>query len=55
MLAWNPTVQGSKCEDTVLVTAAGGLDFITSVPAWWLVTGVEIGGQEVKRPLILER
>lgn len=55
MLAWNPTVQGTKCEDTVLVTAAGGLEFLTSVPKWWPVIAVEIGGQEYKRPLILER
>ncbi|BCV22262.1 M24 family metallopeptidase [Moorella sp. Hama-1] len=55
MLAWNPTVQGAKCEDTVLVTAPGGLDFITSVPAWWPVAAMEIGGRRVKRPLILER
>ncbi|MCL4439786.1 MAG: hypothetical protein M1609_04100 [Firmicutes bacterium] len=55
MLAWNPTVQGTKCEDTVLVKGGAVLEFLTMVPEWWPVERVEIGQQEVKRPLILER
>ncbi|QGP91048.1 Metallopeptidase family M24 [Neomoorella glycerini] len=55
MLAWNPTVQGTKCEDTVLVQDGGGLEFLTSVPGWWPVATLELGRQEVSRPLILER
>lgn len=55
MLAWNPTVQGTKCEDTVLVKGGGGLEFLTSVPGWWPVEKIMIGHQEVSRPLILER
>lgn len=55
MLAWNPTVQGTKCEDTVLVKDGGDLEFLTSVPGWWPGEKVNIGRQEVSRPLILER
>ncbi|WP_338825677.1 hypothetical protein MHOCP_18870 [Moorella humiferrea] len=55
MLAWNPTVQGTKCEDTVLVKTEDSLEFLTSVPGWWPVERVEIRQQKVNRPLILER
>lgn len=55
MLAWNPTIQGTKCEDTVLVKAGGELDFLTWVPGWWPAIDMALGLKEVRRPLILER
>ncbi|WP_121740883.1 M24 family metallopeptidase [Natronorubrum halophilum] len=32
--AWNPTVQGAKCEDTILVDAERGVDVLTSTGDW---------------------
>ena len=55
LLAWNPTVQGTKCEDTVLYKKNGSLEFLTSVPSWWPTTKRTISGKTVLRPLILER
>ncbi|WP_338826859.1 M24 family metallopeptidase [Neomoorella thermoacetica] len=55
MLAWNPTVQGTKCEDTVLVKTGDVLEFLTSVPEWWPMKTVKMGREEIRRPLILER
>jgi len=55
MLGWNPTVQGTKTEDTVLYKKDGSLEFLTTVPSWWPTTIKIIGGEHVRRPLILER
>jgi hypothetical protein len=32
-LAWNPSLPGSKIEDTV-VTSEGGIEILTADPAW---------------------
>ncbi|MCS6994875.1 MAG: M24 family metallopeptidase [Anaerolineales bacterium] len=53
-LAWNPTVQGAKMEDTILLGAAEN-QILTSTPLWpveWLKTP---GLPPVPCPLILER
>ncbi|OIQ08019.1 hypothetical protein MTCOM_03430 [Moorella thermoacetica] len=55
MVAWNPTVQGTKSEDTLLVKDNNGLEFLTPVPEWWPTAKISIGRQEFDRPLILER
>ncbi len=34
VMAWNPTLPGSKIEDTVLVTKHGELEVLTKDPAW---------------------
>ncbi|AFZ71647.1 M24 family metallopeptidase [Natronobacterium gregoryi] len=49
--AWNPTVQGAKSEDTVLVTAEG-FEVLTASDRWPTTT-VEAVGED--RPLELER
>ncbi|MGE5507245.1 MAG: M24 family metallopeptidase [Chitinophagales bacterium] len=52
-LAWNPTLQGTKCEETVLVTE-GGPVLLTSTPSWPVVKR-SAGGREVALAGILER
>jgi len=40
--AWNPTVQGAKCEDTVLV-AEDGIETLTAAPDWPTTTYDAVG------------
>ena len=50
--AWNPSIAGTKSEDTILV----GVDeneVLTSIPGW-PVTSVTVNGRAVDRPAILE-
>jgi antitoxin VapB len=49
--AWNPSITGTKSEDTVLATAKGP-QFITAAKNWPMVS-VEWEGETVKRPDIL--
>lgn len=49
--AWNPSITGTKSEDTILATEKGP-EVITASPKWPLVT-VEWEGKKVKRPDIL--
>ena len=49
--AWNPSITGTKCEDTLLVLPAGN-EFITRAPGWPMVK-VNINGSIVERPDIL--
>ncbi len=50
--AWNPTIGGTKSEDTILVSEAG-CEVLTAMPDWpeHLVT---VAGQVLHRPAILE-
>ncbi len=52
-LAWNPSITGTKSEDTVLLTK-DGLEVLTPTPDWPMVK-VECGGREFSRPDILEK
>ena len=51
VVAWNPTIQGTKSEDTALVTQAGA-EVLTEMPGW-PVFELEEAGQIVRRPRIL--
>jgi Xaa-Pro aminopeptidase len=52
--AWNPSITGTKSEDTVLVTAAGGVEVLTAHSAEWpSVTGRDAGGHELRRADVL--
>ena len=51
--AWNPSITGVKCEDTVLVKAQGVPDVLTATEGW-PVLPVTIEGATIERPLILE-
>ena len=49
--AWNPSITGSKSEDTFLVAEAGN-EILTEIPGW-PVKEIEIKGKIIKRPAIL--
>ena len=51
--AWNPSIAGTKSEDTVLVDE-GANEVLTHMSDWPTI-GVQIGGQMIKRPAILEK
>ncbi|NOZ50652.1 MAG: aminopeptidase P family protein [Chloroflexi bacterium] len=50
--AWNPSITGTKSEDTILVGEQRN-DVITAIAGWPVLT-VEIDGQSYQRPAILE-
>jgi antitoxin VapB len=50
--AWNPSITGTKMEDTVLVGADENV-VLTTIPEWPVIP-VEIGGRIYERPAILE-
>lgn len=50
-LAWNPSITGTKSEDTVLLTGKG-LELLTPTPRWPMMK-VNCGGKEYLRPDIL--
>lgn len=54
MFGWNPTLQGTKSESTILVKEKGTFEILDSVPQWWPTTSCEVEGQSIIRPLILE-
>ncbi len=52
-VAWNPSITGTKCEDTMLV-GSGGNVFLTAARDWPMLR-VEVGGRQYLRPDILVR
>lgn len=50
--AWNPSITGTKSEDTLLVKS-GGVEVITEISDWPM-TAVELDGQTIWRPATLE-
>ena len=50
--AWNPSITGTKSEDTVLVGKTGN-EILTRIHGWPVLT-VKIGEKQVERPAILE-
>jgi len=51
--AWNPSITGTKSEDTILVTEHG-CEILTAINDWPTIP-VEFNGQTFLRPAILER
>lgn len=51
--AWNPTVEGAKSEDTVLL-AGGAIEVLTGTGEW-PARSVSVGGTTIDRPAILRR
>ncbi|HID64409.1 MAG TPA: aminopeptidase P family protein [Anaerolineae bacterium] len=49
---WNPSIAGTKSEDTIIVSE-GGYEFLTTSPDWPTIP-VEVKGRIVERPAILE-
>lgn len=50
-MAWNPSITGTKSEDTIIATPAGP-EIISEITEWPMVD-VEIGGRTITRPWIL--
>jgi Xaa-Pro dipeptidase len=50
--AWNPSITGTKVEDTILVTAAGA-EVLTPTPDWPMIE-VTVDGVTMARPAVLE-
>lgn len=50
--AWNPSITGTKSEDTILVCEEGN-EVLTSIDNWPEMT-VTVEGEEVRRPMILQ-
>lgn len=50
--AWNPSITGAKCEDSLLVGPTEN-EIVTNIPGWPVVS-VELGGKIFLRPAILE-
>jgi len=51
--AWNPSITGSKSEDTILVGEKGN-EVLTEMPGWPMLSLTTADGQKVARPVILE-
>lgn len=49
--AWNPSISGTKSEDTILVTDTGN-EILTSIPGWPVISA-EVDGASLERPAIL--
>ena len=50
--AWNPSITGTKSEDTILVGKEIN-EILTEIEGWPLIK-IEIEGRQVTRPAILE-
>ncbi|HZK56239.1 MAG TPA: M24 family metallopeptidase [Desulfosporosinus sp.] len=55
MLAWNPTVEVTKSEDTFLLTSENTMKLLTTVPKWWPTLSIVDRNSQINFPLILER
>jgi antitoxin VapB len=49
--AWNPSITGTKSEDTILVTETGN-EILTSISGWSVIS-VDVHGDSLERPAIL--
>jgi antitoxin VapB len=51
--AWNPSITGTKSEDTILITEKG-CQILTGMDEWPTIP-IRINGQTLQRPAIFER
>jgi antitoxin VapB len=51
--AWNPSITGTKSEDTMLVGDDGN-EVITAMPGWPTIE-LKLDGKTIQRPAILEQ
>ena len=51
--AWNPSIAGTKSEDTVLLLPSGDVEVISASPEWPVITQT-VDGRTFDRPAILE-
>jgi len=52
-VAWNPSITGTKTEDTFLVTETG-LELLSAGGTGWPAINVNVNGMQIPRPAILE-
>jgi Xaa-Pro aminopeptidase len=52
VFAWNPSITGTKSEDTILVKGNGN-EIMTEIPGWPEIK-IDVEGQVISRPAILE-
>jgi len=50
--AWNPSITGTKSEDSILVKTDGA-DILTEIPGWPAIS-IDVNRQRIPRPAILE-
>ena len=50
--AWNPSITGTKSEDTILITEKNGPEIISATPGWPMIETV-YKGNKISRPAIL--
>ena len=50
--AWNPSITGTKSEDTILVTEHPGNEVLTAISGWPVIS-VDVDGNSLERPTIL--
>jgi len=50
--AWNPSIKGTKSEDTILIGESGN-EVLTHIPGWPALA-IEVDGNVLERPAILE-
>jgi antitoxin VapB len=51
--AWNPSITGTKSEDTILVTK-DSFEIMSEIPGWPMFS-IDIAGLKIPRPMILEK
>ncbi len=54
VLAWNPSITGTKSEDSVMVPEPGGEPEVLTRMYGWPMREIEINGLRLERPLIME-
>lgn len=54
MFGYNPTISGTKSEDTILLTEGDLPEVLTPLPVWWPGERCEVEGGVLFRPAILE-
>jgi antitoxin VapB len=52
--AWNPSITGAKCEDSMMVAEPGGKPEILTPMYGWPIREIEVNGIRLERPLIME-
>ncbi len=52
--AWNPSITGTKSEDSVLVRASGQMPEVLTAIYGWPTRPIPVGGYSLERPLVME-
>jgi hypothetical protein len=52
--AWNPSISGTKIEDSIMIAAAGQAPEILTRMYGWPTRSIKIGNLVLERPLTME-